>query len=103
VLGGDVKLAPVSVIHGNLSISVATTYLPEIIPGEKGQPQGVLVPQTSLNVNDPAAQTMRLDNGANVDELVNGLHALGMTAHDVISILQAIKEQGGLQAELEVQ
>lgn len=103
VLGGDVKLAPVSVIHGNLSISVATTYLPEIIPGQKGQPQGVLVPQTSVNVNDPAAQTMRLDNGANVDELVNGLHALGMTAHDVISVLQAIKEQGGLQAELEVQ
>jgi flagellar P-ring protein precursor FlgI len=103
VLGGDVKLAPVSVIHGNLSISVATTYLPEIIPGQKGQPQGVLVPQTNFNVNDPAAQTMRLDNGANVDELVNGLHALGMTAHDVISILQAIKEQGGLQAELEVQ
>jgi flagellar P-ring protein precursor FlgI len=102
-LGGDVKLAPVSVIHGNLSISVATTYLPEIIPGQKGQPQGVLVPQTNLNVNDPAAQTMRLDNGANVGELVNGLHALSMTAHDVISILQVIKEQGGLQAELEVQ
>jgi flagellar P-ring protein precursor FlgI len=102
-LGGDVKLAPVSVIHGNLSISVATTYLPEIIPGQNGQPQGVLVPQTNLNVNDPAAQTMRLDDGANVGELVNGLHALGMTAHDVISILQAIKEEGGLQAELEVQ
>lgn len=103
VLGGDVKLSPVSVIHGNLSISVATTYLPEIVPGQNGQAQGVLVPQTSLNVNDPAAQTMRLDNGANVDELVSGLHALGMTAHDVISILQAIKTEGGLQAELEVQ
>ncbi len=103
VLGGDVKLTPVSVIHGSLSISVTTTYTPAVMPGPQGQPQGTLVPQTTVNVNDPAAQTMRLDNGANVDELVNGLHALGMTAHDVISILQAIKEEGGLQAELEVQ
>ena len=103
VLGGDVKLSPVSVIHGSLSISVTTTYTPAIMPGPQGRPEGTLVPQTTVNVNDPAAQTMRLDNGANVDELVNGLHALGMTAHDVISILQAIKEEGGLQAELEVQ
>jgi flagellar P-ring protein precursor FlgI len=38
-----------------------------------------------------------------VDELVNGLHAIGTTAHDVIAILQAIKAEGGIQAELEVQ
>ena len=49
------------------------------------------------------AQTMRLDDGANVDELVNGLHAIGTTAHDVVAILQAIKAEGGIQAELEIQ
>jgi flagellar P-ring protein precursor FlgI len=46
---------------------------------------------------------MRLDEGANVDELVNGLHAIGTSAHDVVSILQAIKAEGGMQADLEVQ
>jgi flagellar P-ring protein precursor FlgI len=46
---------------------------------------------------------MRLDEGANVDELVAGLHAIGATAHDVVAILQAIKAEGGMQAELEVQ
>jgi flagellar P-ring protein FlgI len=130
VMGGSVKLSPVSVVHGSLSIQVVTTYTaaePEIAPmlpgaispnmppgmgpgmgpgmppnqGGLGQP--VLVPQTSVNVNDGPAQSMRLDEGANVDELVNGLHAIGATARDVIAILQAIKAEGGMQADLEVQ
>jgi flagellar P-ring protein precursor FlgI len=46
---------------------------------------------------------MSLEEGANVNELVNGLHSIGLSAHDVVSILQAIKAEGGLQAELEVQ
>jgi flagellar P-ring protein precursor FlgI len=143
VLGGDVKLTPVSVIHGNLSIEVVTSYTVAPIPGaggfnERSRPAGpggqpsdnsgglsqspnsgdggrgmdrtvnpnpteALVPQTSVNVTDAPAQTMRLDEGANVDELVNGLHAIGATSRDVVAILQAIKAQGGLQADLEVQ
>lgn len=190
VLGGDVKLTPVSVIHGNLSIEVVTTYQPTAVTGgvppgwgpgwgagpqgpplasqgsqqgggregegrrgnqqngqgergrdgqggqggqgqggqgQNGQDQGgqaepfnqggagaqgwggaypgqtALVPQTSISANDSLAQTMRLDEGANVEELVNGLHAIGTTARDVVAILQAIQAEGGLQAELEVQ
>jgi flagellar P-ring protein FlgI len=141
VLGGDVKLTPVSVIHGNLSIEVTTSYGVAPIPGSGGftertrevggggrpdqaggaagnaggeQGQGTdrtvtpnqtaaLVPQTSVNVTDAPAQSMRLDEGANVDELVNGLHAIGATSRDVVAIIQAIKAQGGLQADLEVQ
>lgn len=145
VLGGEVKLTPVSVIHGNLSIEVVTSYAVAPVPGidvtggslpggargerggqsregearpkvfnpggEQGAvartevqgPAAALVPETSLSAGDSAAQTMRLDDGANVDELVNGLHAIGTTARDVVAILQAIKAEGGLQAELEVQ
>jgi flagellar P-ring protein precursor FlgI len=127
VMGGNVKLSPVSVIHGSLSIQVVTTYTaaqPGFLPGappgaypngqpgaQGGQgamgqpvmPQPVLVPETTVNVNDGPAQSMRLDEGANVDELVSGLHAIGTTARDVVAILQAIKAEGGMQAELEVQ
>ena len=149
VLGGDVKLTPVSVIHGSLSIQVVTSY--SVVPlggvqgsnwsegnrggrggagssgagtretGKQGDgsqagegqreerggfvenPTAALVPQQNLNVNDAPAQTMRLDEGANVEELVNGLHAIGTTAHDVVAILEAIKAEGGIQAEVEVQ
>jgi flagellar P-ring protein FlgI len=130
VLGGDVKLTPVSVIHGNLSIEVATTYDATSLPvgnipvagdgsgpGGNGQGRGpegggrggmitlqpTLIPQTNVTVNDNPAQTMRLDQGADVEQLVNGLHAIGTTSRDVVAILQAIKAEGGLQAELEVQ
>jgi flagellar P-ring protein precursor FlgI len=122
VLGGNVKLSPVSVIHGNLSIQVVTTYTaaqpgllpalpsgatpnlaPSAAPNQNAVPPPVLVPQTTVNVNDGPAQSMRLDEGANVDELVNGLHAIGTTARDVVAILQAIKAEGGMQADLEVQ
>lgn len=137
VLGGDVKLTPVSVIHGNLSIEVSTTYTVAPVPGAAGPGwggpvapgagtppgpaganpggpgvppagaayggQAALVPQTTLTAGDSPAQTMRLDEGANVEELVNGLHAIGTNARDVVAILQAIKSEGGLQADLEVQ
>lgn len=113
VLGGDVKLSPVSVIHGSLSIDVATTNQVAAVPdgtksrdghgGSEQNLQPVIVPQTTISVNDAPAQSMRLDQGANVEELVKGLHAIGTTAHDVVAILQAIKAEGGLQAELEVQ
>jgi len=106
VMGGDVKLSPVSVIHGSLSIQVVTRYevsQPTVAPfkGNAGPP--VVVPNTNLSVNDAPAQSMRLDEGANVDELVSGLHAIGTTARDVVAILQAIKAEGGMQADLEVQ
>jgi flagellar P-ring protein precursor FlgI len=123
VMGGDVKLSPVSVIHGNLSIQVVTTYVAvgATPVGGLGQPgeaaaggdrkgkggldtlQPIVVPETNLTANDEATQSMRLDEGANVDELVKGLHAIGTSAHDVVAILQAIRAEGGMQAELEVQ
>lgn len=106
VMGGNVKLSPVSVIHGSLSIQVVTTYeavQPAVSPYQRTPAAPVLVPQTTLNVNEGPAQSMRLDEGANVEELVTGLHAIGTTARDVVAILQAIKAEGGIQADVEVQ
>jgi flagellar P-ring protein precursor FlgI len=119
VMGGDVKLSAVSVIHGSLSIQVVTQYasvgesITSVPTGGAGPNGGrgadatvvqpVVVPEQSLTTNDGPAQSMRLDEGANVDELVKGLHAIGTTAHDVVAILQAIRAAGGMQADLEVQ
>jgi flagellar P-ring protein precursor FlgI len=60
------------------------------------------VTETKTAVTDAPAQSIELQEGANVDELIRGLHAIGATSRDVISILQAIKAAGGLQADLEV-
>jgi flagellar P-ring protein precursor FlgI len=60
------------------------------------------VTNSILGVKDLPAQSIRLDSGADVDDLIRGLHAIGATSHDIVSILQAIKSAGGLQADLEV-
>jgi hypothetical protein len=57
--------------------------------------QPVLVPETNCERRRRARPDDALDEGANVDELVNGLHAIGTTARDVVAILQAIKAEGG--------
>ncbi len=101
VLGGDVTLSPVSVLHGSLTIQVETVFdVSQPAPFSTGTT--TTVPSTQLAVQDKAAQSIRLENGANVEELMKGLHAIGATARDIVAILQAIKSAGGLQADLEV-
>jgi flagellar P-ring protein precursor FlgI len=102
VMGGDVTLSPVSVLHGSLSIEVdeVTSVVPPLPGSNGGKP--TTVTNAVLGVKDLPAQSIRLDNGADVDDLIRGLHAIGATSHDIVSILQAIKAAGGLQAELEV-
>lgn len=101
VMGGDVKLSPVSVIHGSLTIQVETAQLVSQ-PQPFSSGKTVIVPDVKLTVKDQPAQSIQLKEGANVDELIRGLHAIGATSHDIVAILQAIKAAGGLQAELEV-
>ncbi len=102
VLGGDVKLSAVSVLHGNLNIEVATTF--EVSQPEAFSKNGdtVVVPETTLKAQETSVGKIQLGEGASVEDLVNGLHSVGATARDVVAILQAIKAAGGLRAELEV-
>ena len=101
VMGGDVTLSPVSVLHGSLSIEVESiTSVSQPPPGSAGKT--TTVTNSVQSVKDLPAQSIRLDNGADVDDLIRGLHAIGATSHDIVSILQAIKSAGGLQADLEV-
>jgi flagellar P-ring protein precursor FlgI len=101
VMGGDVRLSPVSVIHGTLTIDIQTTHV-VVQPAPMSNGKTETVTETKTAVTDAPAQSIELQEGANVDELIRGLHAIGATSRDVISILQAIKAAGGLQADLEV-
>jgi flagellar P-ring protein FlgI len=106
VMGKDVRLGAVSILHGNFSIEVTTTYaVSQPNPMSSGQTEVVpqtLVPQTKLTTTDAPARNVELSEGASVEQLVTRLQAIGATARDVISILQAIKAAGALEAELEV-
>ncbi|MGI4854676.1 MAG: flagellar basal body P-ring protein FlgI [Janthinobacterium lividum] len=101
VLGGDVLLLPVSVLHGGLQIQV-DTIVSATPPAIGSDAAPAVIANTVVNLQDKEARSIRMGDGANVEELVKGLHAIGATSHDIISILQAIKAAGGLEAELEV-
>lgn len=101
VMGGDVKLSPVSVLHGDLTVEVTTSFtVSQPLPNSKGTTE--VVPETDIRATNKPARSFQLKEGANVEELINGLHEMGATARDIVAILQAIKAAGGLQAELEV-
>jgi len=102
VMGRDARLSAASILQGSLSIEIATTF-------EVSQPnplsktgETVVVPQTTLNTREEPVKRIELNEGATVEQLVNGLQAIGASARDVVSILQALKADGALQAELEV-
>jgi len=101
VLGQDVRLGAVSILHGNFSIEVTTAYaVSQPNPLASGQTE--VVPETKLKASEAPARNVELSEGASVEQLVTRLQAIGATARDVISILQAIKSAGALEAELEV-
>ena len=94
-------LGSCSILHGNLAIEVSTTY--EVSqPAPFGKGDTVVVPLTQVQATDKAAQLIQLKEGATVEDLVRGLQTMGATARDIVSILQAIKAAGALEADLEV-
>lgn len=101
VMGKDVRLGAVSILHGNFSIEVATQFaVSQPNPLSKGKTE--VVPEQTLQTQEKPASRVELAEGASVEQLVGGLQKIGATARDVIAILQAIKAAGALQADLDV-
>jgi flagellar P-ring protein precursor FlgI len=101
VMGGATRIGPCSIMHGNLAIEIATKFeVSQPAPLSKGET--TVVPQTEVQATEKAAQLIQLKEGASVEDLVRGLQTMGATARDIVSILQAIKSAGALEADLEV-
>jgi flagellar P-ring protein precursor FlgI len=99
VMGGDVRLGPAAVAHGNLSVRIATQY--EVSqPAPLSQGQTTVVPQTEVNVDEGNSQLVTLDAGATLGDVVRALNVLGVTPRDIIAVMQALKAAGALRAEL---
>lgn len=102
VIGGTVVLQPVSILHGGLAVNVVSEF-------QVSQPKAFssggttqVVQQTRIDVQDKLVNRIELKQGATVDDLVRSLQTIGASARDVISILQAMKSAGALEAEIEV-
>jgi flagellar P-ring protein precursor FlgI len=102
VIGGTVRLQPVSILHGGLSVNViSVNEVSQPNPFSAGGTTQV-VQQTTVQATDKPVNRIDLKEGATVEDLVQELQRTGAGARDVISILQAMKEAGALEADLEV-
>ncbi|MFN3700220.1 MAG: flagellar basal body P-ring protein FlgI [Alphaproteobacteria bacterium] len=103
VIGADVRISSVAIAQSNLTIRINET--PQVSQPNPFAEQGetVVVPRTELEVNQgDDVRLSTLETGVTLQDLVTGLNGLGMQPRDIITILQAIKAAGALQAEIEV-
>jgi flagellar P-ring protein precursor FlgI len=103
VIGDDVRISTVAIAQGTLTIRVTETpQVSQPAPFSEGGTTEV-VPRTDIEVDDQSDRKLAVvPGGVSLQELVNGLNALGIGPRDMISILQAIKAAGALQAEIQV-
>jgi flagellar P-ring protein precursor FlgI len=101
VLGKDVRIAPVAIMHGNLNVEIQTTFAVSQ-PAPLSQGTTEVVPQTAVATKEEKARNIILKEGATVEELVRALSAIGSTPRDIIAILQNLRAAGALEADLEV-
>lgn len=103
VIGQDVRVSAIAIAQGNLTVRVTET--PQVSQPAPFAENGrtAVVPRTNVEIDDDADRKLALlNNSVSLRDLVNGLNALGVGPRDMITILQAIKAAGALQAEIEV-
>ncbi len=103
IMGSNVRLSSVAISQGGVTVRIGTEYdvsQPSIL-SKTGET--AVTPRVNVDVKDRKPESVILPDGATVEEVVRGLRAVGATARDIISILQAIKGAGALAADLELQ
>jgi flagellar P-ring protein FlgI len=100
VIGKDVALLPVSIMHGGLSVQIESQVQVSQPPLSAGQT--AVTTQPKVNAKEERASAISLKTGATVEDLVKALQAIGSTARDIIVILQSLHAAGSLEAEVEV-
>jgi flagellar P-ring protein precursor FlgI len=103
VMGADVRISPVAIAQGGLTISVTEAPVASQ-PAPFSDGQTTVLPRTSISVDDGSGASLATIGGsASLKELIAGLNALGVSPRDLVGILQALRTAGALQADIEVQ
>jgi len=100
VVGGEVMIKPCHVAHGSLTIKVAVT--PEVTPALSFTDAEAVVTETVDLVAEEEEAFLMPVEGTSAGEIAQALNQLRVTPRDMISIFQALREAGALEADLEV-
>lgn len=102
VIGSHVKLLPAAVAHGGITVSVDTTNAVSQPDAFSVGGQSIGVTNSNINIEKQAGSLVHLGSNATLQDLVAALNTLGIAPNDLISILQALKAAGSLEATLEI-
>jgi flagellar P-ring protein precursor FlgI len=102
VLGDQVRLAPVAIAHGGLTLEVREQPLVSQ-PGPFSSGTTQVVNSTQVVAEETKASMHALNPGTSLGEVVKALNTLGVSPRDLLAIMQALKSSGALRAELEIQ
>ena len=101
VIGSNVKLKPVAVTHGGLTVTVSED--PRVSqPNSFSQGQTVVVPDSSISVEEKTGKMFKMDTGATLDDLVRAVNQVGLAPGDLMSVLEALDRAGAIDGQLEV-
>jgi flagellar P-ring protein precursor FlgI len=101
VMGRDVRVSMVAVAQGNLTVTISES--PQVSqPQPFSRGQTTVVPRTRIGVQEDGKKLALVREGVSLQQLIDGLNALGVGPRDLIAILQAIKAAGAIQADIEV-
>jgi len=98
VIGENIRIAPVAVTYGNFTVTIGNVPL---VPG-MSETSGPGLSAANVTIKESNKKLVELKGSANLADLVSSLNAIGASPKDLIAILQAVKEAGALNAELEV-
>ncbi len=95
-----IRIAACAVSHGNLTITVASTLDVSQPAPLAQQGQTTVTPRTETSAEEDKARLITLPEMPTIEKVANALNSLGVTPRDMMSIFQAMKQAGALQAEL---
>jgi flagellar P-ring protein precursor FlgI len=102
VIGENVRISTVAIAHGNLSMQIQeNSQVSQPLPFSRGGVTTV-VPRTDVSAVEGKSPLFVVDSGVSIGDVVRALNALGVSPRDLISIFQAMKASGALQAKLEI-
>ena len=101
VMGGDITLAPCAIAHGNLSITV-TTDNQVVAPGPFTRAASATQTNTTVRATEGNKKLVMVNGAATLAQVVRALNTIGVSPRDLIAIVQALRESGSLQADLEI-
>jgi len=101
VMGGDITLAPCAIAHGNLSITITTTNQ-VVPPGPFTNAQSQTQTNTRIQATESGHKLLYISGAPTLAQVVRALNTIGVSPRDLIAIVQALRESGSLQADVEI-